>query len=45
MSAEVFVLRFLADDGADRLLRITLGRDLDLYPATEPLIAEPADHD
>jgi maltooligosyltrehalose trehalohydrolase len=38
---EAFVLRFFADDGADRLLVVNLGRDLRLDPAPEPLLAPP----
>lgn len=37
-----FVLRFFADDGADRLLLVNYGRDLHLDPAPEPLLAPPA---
>ena len=46
---EAFVLRFFAeqsvqgDGGADRLLLVNLGVDLDLDPAPEPLLAPPAD--
>jgi maltooligosyltrehalose trehalohydrolase len=35
------VLRFFADDGADRLLVVNLGTDLRLDPAPEPLLAPP----
>lgn len=38
---EVFLFRFFADDGADRLLLINLGRDHDMFPAPEPLLADP----
>ena len=46
---EAFVLRFFAeqsvqgDGGADRILLVNLGVDLDLDPAPEPLLAPPAD--
>jgi maltooligosyltrehalose trehalohydrolase len=36
-----FVLRYFAEDGADRLLLVNLGRDLTLVPAPEPLLAPP----
>lgn len=38
---EAFVLRFFHEDG-DRLLVVNFGRDLDLTPAPEPLLAPPA---
>lgn len=38
---EVFVVRFFAEDGGDRLLLINLGRDHDMFPAPEPLLADP----
>ena len=41
LAVEVFVLRFFADDGRDRLLVVNLGRDLHLDPAPEPLLAPP----
>ena len=43
LGPEAFVLRFFADggDGDDRLLVINLGRDLELKPAPEPLLAPP----
>lgn len=44
LGASAFVLRFFADDGADRLLVINLGRDLLLSPAPEPLLAPPEGH-
>lgn len=44
LSSDAFVLRYLAEDGADRLLLINLGRDLHLDPAPEPLLAPPVDH-
>ena len=42
LGSAAFVLRFFAEDGADRLLVINLGRDLHLNPAPEPLLAPPA---
>jgi maltooligosyltrehalose trehalohydrolase len=39
---DVFVLRFFADDGNDRLLLVNLGIDCSLTPAPEPLLASPA---
>jgi maltooligosyltrehalose trehalohydrolase len=36
---DAWLLRFFAEDGADRLLIINLGRDLHLDPAPEPLLA------
>lgn len=45
LATEAFVLRFVgADDagGNDRLLIVNLGRDLELRPAPEPLLAPPA---
>jgi maltooligosyltrehalose trehalohydrolase len=49
LGAEAFVLRFFegpdatrgASSGQDRLLLINLGRDLELNPAPEPLLAPP----
>ena len=41
LGAQAFVLRYLADDGADRLVLVNLGRDLHLHPAPEPLLAPP----
>lgn len=41
LTREAFALRFLAEDGDDRLLVVNLGRDLDLRPAPEPLLAPP----
>jgi maltooligosyltrehalose trehalohydrolase len=37
-----FVLRYFVAGGADRLLLVNLGRDLELQPAPEPLLAPPA---
>jgi maltooligosyltrehalose trehalohydrolase len=36
-----FVIRYFAGDGDDRLLLVNLGRDLELDPAPEPLLAPP----
>jgi maltooligosyltrehalose trehalohydrolase len=41
LGLDVFVLRFFAEDGNDRLLVVSLGRDLQLDPAPEPLLAPP----
>jgi maltooligosyltrehalose trehalohydrolase len=41
LAPEAFVLRFFADDGADRLLIVNLGSDLKLGIAPEPLLAPP----
>jgi maltooligosyltrehalose trehalohydrolase len=41
LGAHAFVLRFFAEDGADRLLIVNLGRDLHFNPAPEPLLAPP----
>ena len=40
LTPEAFVLRFFSK-GDDRLLFVNLGRDLDLIPAPEPLLAPP----
>ncbi len=42
LGPEAFVLRFVGEDGDDRLLLVNLGRDLHLTPAPEPLLAPPA---
>jgi maltooligosyltrehalose trehalohydrolase len=42
---EAFALRFMTDDGNDRLVLVNLGRDLDLIHAPEPLLAPPFQHD
>lgn len=39
---DAFVLRFIGDDGDDRLLLVNLGRTLHLDPVPEPLLAPPA---
>jgi maltooligosyltrehalose trehalohydrolase len=41
LALEAFVLRFFGTHGDDRLLVVNLGRDLDLNPAPEPLLAPP----
>ena len=41
LGAEAFVLRFFGADCDDRLLMVNLGRDLNLSPAPEPLLAPP----
>lgn len=45
LADEAFLLRYFADDGADRLLLVNLGDDVTLLPAPEPLLAEPQDHE
>jgi maltooligosyltrehalose trehalohydrolase len=40
LGAEAFALRFFCDDG-DRLLLVSLGRDAELTPVAEPLLAAP----
>jgi maltooligosyltrehalose trehalohydrolase len=42
LGAEAFVLRYFGDGGDDRLLLVNLGRDLNLNPAPEPLMAPPS---
>jgi len=39
LGAEAFVLRFSPGTGDDRLLLVNFGRDLNPYPAPEPLLA------
>jgi maltooligosyltrehalose trehalohydrolase len=41
LGPDTFVLRFFAEDGHDRLLVVNFGRDLELVPAPEPLLAPP----
>ena len=41
LGSEVFVLRFFGAGSDDRLLVVNFGRDLDLRPAPEPLLAPP----
>ncbi len=38
---EAFVLRYFGEGGDDRLLIVNMGRDLNLDPAPEPLLAPP----
>jgi maltooligosyltrehalose trehalohydrolase len=40
---EAFILRWFDEAGDDRLLVFNLGRDLDLQPPSEPLLAPPPD--
>jgi maltooligosyltrehalose trehalohydrolase len=42
LGPHAFVLRFFDADGDDRLLVVNLGRDLQLDPVAEPLLAPPA---
>ena len=42
LANDVFILRFFAEDGNDRLLLVNLGIDCSLTPAPEPLLASPA---
>jgi maltooligosyltrehalose trehalohydrolase len=42
LDTDAFALRYFGGELGDRLLVINLGRDLDLAPAPEPLIAPPA---
>lgn len=44
LDAEAFVLRIFSEAHGDRLLLINLGRDLNLRPASEPLLAPPCGH-
>lgn len=41
LGEETFMLRFFAEDDADRLLLVNLGRDLRLQSTPEPLLAPP----
>ena len=43
IAAEAFLLRYLGEDGDDRLLVVNLGRDFDWEPAADPLAAPPQD--
>jgi maltooligosyltrehalose trehalohydrolase len=43
LGPQAFVLRYFAPDGMDRLLLVSLGRDLALRVVPEPLLAAPAD--
>ncbi len=40
---EAFCLRFFGEEDGDRLVLVNLGRDLNLLPAPEPLLAPPED--
>jgi maltooligosyltrehalose trehalohydrolase len=42
LADDLFVLRFFAKDGDDRLLLVNLGVDCSLTPVPEPLLASPA---
>jgi maltooligosyltrehalose trehalohydrolase len=42
LGTDAFVLRYLGDDGEDRLIVVNLGATLPLLPAPEPLLAPPA---
>jgi maltooligosyltrehalose trehalohydrolase len=42
LAPAAFALRFLGNDGDDRLMLVNLGRDLHLDPSPEPLLAPPA---
>jgi maltooligosyltrehalose trehalohydrolase len=44
LSEQAFVLRFFGQQDGDRLMLVNLGRDLDLMPAPEPLLAPPAEN-
>src|SRR5262249_11121387 len=41
LAPQALCLRFFADDGADRLLGVKLGRELQLVHVSEPLLAPP----
>lgn len=43
LGTEAFLLRYFGDEGDDRLILTNLGRDLDLRPITEPLLAPPSE--
>src|SRR5262249_23673411 len=45
LGPEAFILRFFGGSAGERLLLLNLGRDLNLQPAPEPLLAPPADTD
>ena len=42
IAADAFLLRYIGGADGDRLLIVNLGRDLDLRPVPEPLLAPPA---
>jgi maltooligosyltrehalose trehalohydrolase len=41
VAAEAFLLRYLGEDGDDRLVLVNLGRELAWSPAAEPLVVPP----
>jgi maltooligosyltrehalose trehalohydrolase len=41
LGPHAFVLRFFAEDGQDRLIIVNFGRDMQLEPTPEPLLAPP----
>jgi len=41
LGEQALAIRYFASDGADRLLLVNLGADLDLAAASEPLLAPP----
>jgi maltooligosyltrehalose trehalohydrolase len=41
IAAEAFLLRFIGEDGDDRLLLVNLGRDFEWAPMTDPLAVPP----
>jgi maltooligosyltrehalose trehalohydrolase len=43
LGTEAFLLRWFDEDGDDRLALFNLGRDIDWYPAAEPMLAAPPD--
>jgi maltooligosyltrehalose trehalohydrolase len=43
IASEALLLRYFGVDGDDRLLLVNLGRDVIWQPASEPLLAPPAD--
>jgi maltooligosyltrehalose trehalohydrolase len=45
IAGEALLLRYFGVDGDDRLLLVNLGRDVVWQPASEPLLAPPADFD
>ncbi len=45
LGPEALLLRYFGVDGDDRLLLVNLGRDITWQPASEPLLAPPADRD
>jgi maltooligosyltrehalose trehalohydrolase len=43
LSPEALALRWFTDDDDDRLLLVNLGRDIDFFPLSDPLLASPRD--